>query len=1337
MWKYRATIGLLIILSIFQSTNSNRCLTMLDETGPKRSIYYNNQILDILLELNERPTQRIVTKITKIYLTEVLGYTNIKFINYKDDFNIDSSLRRLSDIYTIQKNKQKIPYSMINMEVWVPPQFNKISELNNYDIKSCGSLVSSPGRFGWFIPKILSDSNDNSYVFNNHEKASKFDINNTTFDRIKNLTINKITNDFFCQSSKCNNGIYIPKQCELKTCGLLLASNYEATHNVIKQIDDNELYVKVAWFGKNIGKVIKILMPEYEKYNNDNEKKKSFVILHWTPSDIITNENEFIQIKFSQCQNDIKYDNYNCLYDKNKLSKIVWSKLETIGTHLINVIKNINFNSSIYDVLKIDNVNNNSEDDIACNWMINNLNYTINNWTPSDVNKEKIYVGGIFPMTSKLFSDNTIVIGARMAKEKINSNSTLLMNYNIELVARDGHCKSDTVMKSFIDYIIYNSYDKFIGLLGPGCSDTIEPLVGVSKYYNTAIISYGAEGSSFHDRKRYPYFFRTIPENKQYGHVYVKLFQKFKWQRVAALSEDGQIYSEHISYMQDIFRNNGIHFIATTKYSKNSENFNITMYLEDLKTNRARIILADINNEVIVRQIMCEAYHLEMTMYQGYVWFLPLWIQKDWYSDDENYDFSRNTSCTIAQMNEAVNGHFSVSHEFFASDNTIMQEGKTVRQWRDEYEHQVKQSSNNIGKPSNYAGYAYDAMWTYAYAVDRLIKENNGYISDYHTEPIVKQLTSIIAETDFQGVSGRIKFYGGASRFSDSIIVQRINGKINNIGNFYPNISEITSDVIDGKLVLNESAIIWLSNVIPNDGSVAPIVCVLPGLSSLLNVSCESAIIIACIILFIIITSGGIILFIMFKRKYDKEVRMKEKAMVTMDMVMRRPVLDKKWEIPRSCTSINRIIGEGEFGRVYGGLVDLTDGTGCRDAAIKVLKEGSSSSSQMDFFSELEYMKLFNHKNIVKLLGVLTVSSPEYIILEFMLYGDLKNYLLSRRGLVYDDNYNNDDKNEVSPMSLTGFALDIARALSYLAELKFIHRDIAARNCLISSKRVAKLADFGLARPMYDSDYYKILKTRSLPVRWMSPESLKTGNSTPASDIWAYGILLWEIITFGNFPYSKIRTEDVVKYVTNGNTLDVPKNAKPELKNLIKSCWSYNAKDRKRAPYIVDILARNPNIVTPCIDSVTTNIPLVNTNTLDFPLPEKDFSMNLQWGAVPLCSTASQAPSTASTSSVASTTLTQLQSYAAFNSRDIHNNSAILDMNYSDNYNSDIYELQNNELHESAKPLLNNLTNNVLKIQQCVNGTIRNNIPSYVNCQDNNNINNNLFVKNNDINNTT
>lgn len=177
---------------------------------------------------------------------------------------------------------------------------------------------------------------------------------------------------------------------------------------------------------------------------------------------------------------------------------------------------------------------------------------------------------------------------------------------------------------------------------------------------------------------------------------------------------------------------------------------------------------------------MCEAYHLEMTMYQvrlspklilikllnkfyflikkGYVWFLPLWIQKDWYSDDENYDFSRNTSCTVAQMNEAVNGHFSVSHAFFASDNTIMQEGKTVRQWRDEYEHQVKQSSKNIGKPSNYAGYAYDAMWTYAYAVDRLIKENNGYISDYHTEPIVKQFTSIIAETDFQGVSKQVQF---------------------------------------------------------------------------------------------------------------------------------------------------------------------------------------------------------------------------------------------------------------------------------------------------------------------------------------------------------------------------------------------------------------------------------------------------------------------------------------------------------------------------------------------------------------------------------------------------
>ena len=98
-------------------------------------------------------------------------------------------------------------------------------------------------------------------------------------------------------------------------------------------------------------------------------------------------------------------------------------------------------------------------------------------------------------------------------------------------------------------------------------------------------------------------------------------------------------------------------------------------------------------------------------------------------------------------------------------------------------------------------------------------------------------------------------------------------------------------------------------------------------------------------------------------------------------------------------------------------------------------------------------------------------------------------------------------------------ALDISRGLSYLAELKYVHRDIACRNCLVNSTRVVKLADFGMTRPMFENDYYRFSRKGMLPVRWMAPESLADGLFTPMSDVWSYGVLLYEMITFGSFPF--------------------------------------------------------------------------------------------------------------------------------------------------------------------------------------------------------------------------
>lgn len=158
-----------------------------------------------------------------------------------------------------------------------------------------------------------------------------------------------------------------------------------------------------------------------------------------------------------------------------------------------------------------------------------------------------------------------------MAYMAINKNKTILPDYNLKLLVQDGQCKADNVMKRFIDFIVEGYYPQLVGVLGPACSETVEPLAGVSRHYHIMVISYSAEGASFSDRSKYPYFFRTIGENKHYKNVYLYLFKYFGWKRVAALTEDGQKYTEYISLMQDDLEKNNIKFIANKKFPRERE----------------------------------------------------------------------------------------------------------------------------------------------------------------------------------------------------------------------------------------------------------------------------------------------------------------------------------------------------------------------------------------------------------------------------------------------------------------------------------------------------------------------------------------------------------------------------------------------------------------------------------------------------------------------------------------------------------------------------------------------------------------------------------------------
>ncbi|KAG5898979.1 Insulin-like peptide receptor, partial [Gonioctena quinquepunctata] len=1007
---------------------------------------------------------------------------------------------------------------------------------------------------------------------------------------------------YVCPTNLCQKSMYTPRQCLNKSCAVLLAPQYESSKFIIDQVEETGLLVKIMWLGDNFQRAFSKIK-DIRLIRNAWKPARSLLFFHWFPSEIVTHEKRFINVHFKNNElYNFTHKSFGYKYEMQRLVKLAWGKIEGNAQPLYYGLRHFKLTEDDYnDLLESYEQGKRNISQTACGWMKNN-GAVWQKWKYHEHKKAVLYIGGIFPMSQSSYDGKGIAHGARLATVAINNSTSLLKNYELQLLLQDGKCQADTVMKHFIDFIVtQHYYTNLVGVLGPACSETVEPIAGVSRHYHILIISYSAEGASFSNREKYPYFFRTIGENQHYKHVYIKMFERFGWKQLAALTEDGQKYTEYISLMTDDLAKNGIMFIANKKFPREKSKEDMEYYLWDLKNKRARIIIADVVDKV-ARTVMCEAYKQEMTSKQGYVWFLPIWLNSNWYDTDfYRKNDSEVVNCTTEEMLEAITGYFAMTHAYYAKDEDMMQENITVGQWR-------KKNSFLLSN-SNYAGFAYDAVWTYALALDELVNTDPDALSDLHSVNTTNKLVQLVAATDFQGVSGRIKFRGGPSRFSFITIVQWYNNQLNTIGHFYPNLTNDRPEILGGKLMLNDTAVKWFTpdGSVPKDGTLPPPSCAVSALATAFDVDCQTAWVILNVIIAIILIVAVIGVCYYMKRKYDLKVQKTKNYMRSLGITFNlanASDLDK-WEILRECVVINRKLGEGAFGTVYGGEAELPE-KGWSAVAVKTLKIGSTTEDKLDFLSEAEAMKRFDHKNIVKLLGVCTKEEPVYTIMEFMLYGDLKTYLLARRHLVKAKNI--EEYEEISPKRLTNMALDVARGLSYLAQMKFVHRDIASRNCLVNAQRTVKIGDFGMTRAMFDNDYYKFTRRGMLPVRWMSPESLALGVFTPSSDIWSFGVLLYEIITFGSFPFQGRSNTQVLEIVKEGHTLEIPKGIKPQLDGLIRSCWKREAKERPTASQIVEFLANNPRLLSPCLDVPISSVQLGDSDQLE--LVRKDLTVS-------------------------------------------------------------------------------------------------------------------------------
>uniref|UniRef100_A0AAY4D0I2 Focal adhesion kinase 1 n=1 Tax=Denticeps clupeoides TaxID=299321 RepID=A0AAY4D0I2_9TELE len=254
------------------------------------------------------------------------------------------------------------------------------------------------------------------------------------------------------------------------------------------------------------------------------------------------------------------------------------------------------------------------------------------------------------------------------------------------------------------------------------------------------------------------------------------------------------------------------------------------------------------------------------------------------------------------------------------------------------------------------------------------------------------------------------------------------------------------------------------------------------------------------------------------------------------------------YEIQRERIELGRCIGEGQFGDVHQGFYTSPD-TPTLSVAIKTCKNCTSDSVREKFLQEALTMRQFDHPHIVKLIGVIT-ENPVWIIMELCTLGELRSFLQVR-------------KYSLDLATLILFAFQLSTALAYLESKRFVHRDIAARNVLVSSADCVKLGDFGLSRYMEDSSYYKASKGK-LPIKWMAPESINFRRFTSASDVWMFGVCMWEILMYGIKPFQGVKNNDVIGRIENGERLAMPHNCPPTLYSLMTKCWAYDPSKRPR-----------------------------------------------------------------------------------------------------------------------------------------------------------------------------
>ena len=350
-----------------------------------------------------------------------------------------------------------------------------------------------------------------------------------------------------------------------------------------------------------------------------------------------------------------------------------------------------------------------------------------------------------------------------------------------------------------------------------------------------------------------------------------------------------------------------------------------------------------------------------------------------------------------------------------------------------------------------------------------------------------------------------------------------------------------------------------------------------PSLKPMTKVNNKIILIVLTVLLFIVV------IIIIIKLYVYKEKRQREKYSKIQEIPMstKSESIADDWEIYPSNIMISEQIGEGAFGSVYRATIKTSILTTSKYAkqcggenlvkddnkpiAVKFLKEGANDREYKDFEEEISLMKLLGyHKHIVNIVGCSTIKQPLCLLLEYMQHGDLLSFMRKHRAEEINSRPDisigqcNEKQNSLlSPEIMMSFAWQIASGMEYIATNNVVHRDLAARNVLVGSNNNVKISDFGFSRHVSNELIYTSSNTtRKLPMKWMSIEAIYHQEFTVASDVWAYGIVLFEIVTLGGTPYPSIDNLLLCEMLKSGYRMDKPENCGDEIYNIMLHCWN-------------------------------------------------------------------------------------------------------------------------------------------------------------------------------------